>query len=365
MRILKKGLRYLRGRTGLGLVYDFRTRPTRTGVYGFFYASHADDVDTRKSTIAYVFFYSGCAISWKSKLHTFITTSTNHSELVAAAMASREAKFLWKFFGALNIPTAQASKNSETIDLFTDSMGVVSIARNSVLTSATKHMEIADFYVRELVTRGIVTVAHVQTGLMLADVLTKPLAKIKFFRFINAILGIAKIEDASQASNPQWDKSGNGLQHGCQRMQAEKNVVEGARGRKRTQSHSFAAPKTIRKGRPVAQNATVGQSLPIVGQSLPTAGQSLPEGHLAAQNPIVGQSSPTAGQSLPEGRPVAWNPSIGESLPITGQSLPEDEEYVQDVKSSTPGLDRGHWAEGGDEGECQEFDHPGARRISS
>ena len=190
LRALKKGLRYLRGRTDLGLVFDFRKPPPRTGVYGYFDASHADDIDTRKSTIAYVFFYSGCAISWKSKLHTFVTTSTNASELVAAAMASREAKFLWKLFGALNVPVGGGSGNPDAVDLYTDSMGVVALSRNAVLSSATKHMEIADFYVRELVTRGIVTVAHVPTGSMLADVLTKPLAKIKFFRFINAILGV-------------------------------------------------------------------------------------------------------------------------------------------------------------------------------
>ena len=37
--------------------------------------------------------------------------------------------------------------------------------------------------------RGIVTVAHVPTASMVADVLTKPLAKIKFFKFIGAIVG--------------------------------------------------------------------------------------------------------------------------------------------------------------------------------
>ena len=92
---------------------------------------------------------------------------------------------------------------ARSIDMFTDSMGVVAIARNSVLTSATKHIEIADFYVRELVTRGIVTVAHVPTGFMLADVLTKPLAKVKFFRFINAILGIAQIDDSCHLTDAQ------------------------------------------------------------------------------------------------------------------------------------------------------------------
>ena len=61
--LLKKGLRYLRGKVDLCLLYDFSKPPLRQGLYGFFDASHADDVDTRRSTIAYVFFYSGCALS--------------------------------------------------------------------------------------------------------------------------------------------------------------------------------------------------------------------------------------------------------------------------------------------------------------
>ena len=61
IRYLKKGLRYLRGQLDMELVFDFRKPPAREGLYGFFDASHADDVDTRKSTIAYVFFFSGCA----------------------------------------------------------------------------------------------------------------------------------------------------------------------------------------------------------------------------------------------------------------------------------------------------------------
>ena len=117
IKSLKKGLRYLRGKLDLGLVYDFRTAPVRTGLYGFFDASHADDIDTRRSTIAYTFFFSGCVLSWKSKLHTFVTTSTNHSELVAAAMAAREAKFLWKFFGALEIHDLSFPGKSDTIGI--------------------------------------------------------------------------------------------------------------------------------------------------------------------------------------------------------------------------------------------------------
>ena len=80
-------------------------------------------------------------------------------------------------------------RESDAVDLFSDSMGVVSTSRNPVLSAATKHVEIADFFVREMVARGIVTVAYVSTSDMVADVLTKPLARIKFSRFISIILG--------------------------------------------------------------------------------------------------------------------------------------------------------------------------------
>ena len=195
MRMLRRGLCY-RGKTNLGLVYDFRTSPSRPGLYGFFYASHADDIDTRRSTIAYVFFFSGCAISWKSKLHTFVTTSTNHSELVAAAMAGREAKFLWKLFGAMNLH-GSASLFCKRVDLFSDSMGVVAVATNPVLSASTKHIEIADFFVRELVSNKIVTVSFVRTAHMVADVLTKALGPDKFFRFMGVIFGLVRDVDST------------------------------------------------------------------------------------------------------------------------------------------------------------------------
>ena len=94
---LKRTLRYLKTTADHGLVYDFsfdNTRTGKTGIYGYYDASHADDVDTLKSTMGFVFFLEGCPIVWKSKVHSFLTTSTNHSEYCAAAKAAREAKSL-------------------------------------------------------------------------------------------------------------------------------------------------------------------------------------------------------------------------------------------------------------------------------
>ena len=88
------------------------------------------------------------------------------------------------------------------VDLFSDSMGVVAVSKNPVLSSATKHIEIADFFVRELVQNKIVTVSFVRTAVMVADVLTKALGADKFFRFMGIIFGVLRPEDATDSTSP-------------------------------------------------------------------------------------------------------------------------------------------------------------------
>ena len=59
---LKRVLRYLRCNSDLGLKYNFSAEPVRQGLYGYFDASFADCVDTRRSTVSYVFFFQGCVV---------------------------------------------------------------------------------------------------------------------------------------------------------------------------------------------------------------------------------------------------------------------------------------------------------------
>ena len=138
---LKRVLRYLRCNQDLGLMMDFSKPPSKEGLYGFFDASFADCIDTRRSTVAYVFFFGSATISWKTKLYSFVTTSSNHSELVASAMAAREAKFLLLLvttLGFCSVATPRpvrllAGRERPGVDLLTDSM----MSSSSALSSAT------------------------------------------------------------------------------------------------------------------------------------------------------------------------------------------------------------------------------------
>jgi hypothetical protein len=180
---LKRTLRYVKGTASRCLRYAFNRPPPRKGVYGYFDAAHADDLDTRRSTMAYLFFVDGALISWKSKLHTYVTTSTNHSEYVASSKAAREAKWLHKIFTAMGFRASVSP-----IALFGDNAGSISMNYNPVQHEANKHVELADHYAREQVEQGVITITHVPTAEMLADALTKALPKSKFVPLISSFM---------------------------------------------------------------------------------------------------------------------------------------------------------------------------------
>jgi hypothetical protein len=160
-------------------VYNFSGGVPRTGIYAYFDSAHNDDVDTGRSTMAYLFFYEGCLLSWFSKLHPMVTTSTNHSEYVASAKCAREAAWWDKIMTTMRLMEAV-----RPIATFSDSNGAICMNYNPVHHEANKHVALADHYAREQVELGYITVTDVSTNDMLADALTKALCEAKFLKLI-------------------------------------------------------------------------------------------------------------------------------------------------------------------------------------
>ena len=184
---LKRALRYLAATTDKGLVYEFgpngKSKSCKTGVYGHYDASHADCPDTLKSTLAYVKFFEGGPLSWHTKLHSLLTTSTNHSEYCAAAKAAREAKWIEKIFIFLGFACFV-----KPIDLFSDSKGSIAMTYNPVQRSASKHVDLADHYAREMQELGVITISYVSTLDMIAGLLTKALGRPAFTRLVEYLV---------------------------------------------------------------------------------------------------------------------------------------------------------------------------------
>jgi hypothetical protein len=63
-----------------------------------------------------------------------------------------------------------------------DSTSAISVAKNPMLHSRTKHIELRYHFLRDNVEKGNIDLIHVPTEKQLADILTKPLDKVTFAR---------------------------------------------------------------------------------------------------------------------------------------------------------------------------------------
>ena len=78
-----------------------------------------------------------------------------------------------------------------------DNQSCVTLSENPVFHDKSKHIEIKYHYIRDMVQRGAVKLQYVATDNQIADVLMKPLARVKF-EYFREKLGVLQIEVSSK-----------------------------------------------------------------------------------------------------------------------------------------------------------------------
>ena len=157
--------RYLKSTNSHALCFDCSQVSTR-GLVAYFDASFADCVDTRRSTVGYVIYLDGCPVSWKSRLHQRVATSSNNSEYSASAEAGKEILYLRKILTALG-------EETPTTPVFTDSNGCMALVETLGTTAKNKHVEIDCHFFKEMVQLKEAAVFKVSTANNDADIMTK------------------------------------------------------------------------------------------------------------------------------------------------------------------------------------------------
>ena len=171
MTAAKRLLRYLKGAPDLAITY----RKGNFGLTGYTDASFAANPDSRKSTTGYLFMFCGAPVSFGAVTQTLVAQSTVEAELIAASYGCKEAVYLSNFMTELCF-----GKQFATIAIKCDSQGALHVMGNRTYSSRTKHIALRFFYVRELIRDGHITIHHVSSTNMLADVCTKWLAAPAF-----------------------------------------------------------------------------------------------------------------------------------------------------------------------------------------
>lgn len=161
---------------------DLKMHYFRTGkpIQGFVDADWGGDPIERKSYTGYVFFYGGSAFSWESKKQATVALSSTEAEYIAFCAASKEAVYLNKLCLELGVINSKIP-----IVINGDNLSAQQLIKNPVYHARSKHIDIKYHYVREVYKNNEINLNYVPTNDMIADVLTKNLARIKHCKFTN------------------------------------------------------------------------------------------------------------------------------------------------------------------------------------
>lgn len=178
---VKRVMRYLKGTLMYGL--KFYAHEEEPELFGYSDADWAGDVDTRRSTSGYVFQIGSSTISWSSKKQATVAKSSTEAEYVALSSATQEAVWLRSLMGDLG-----RRLDAPTI-IYEDNQGAIELAKNAKYHNRTKHIDICHHFVRERVISNEIQVIYCPTGDMIADIMTKGLAKLSFEK-LRDLLGV-------------------------------------------------------------------------------------------------------------------------------------------------------------------------------
>ena len=144
---------------------------------GYTDADWAGSVVDRKSTSGCCFNLGSASISWMSRKQKSVALSTAEAEYIAASMACCEAVWLRKLFSEL------FQHVLDTTVILCDNQSGIRMTENPVFHDRSKHIDIRYHFIRDMVQRGAVRLDHIGTDEQVADILTKPLGKVKFLTF--------------------------------------------------------------------------------------------------------------------------------------------------------------------------------------
>lgn len=122
----------------------------------------------------YCLFFGSNLISWSAKKQTVVARSTTEAEYIS--LASVVMEILWVQSLLKELKVTLMSKPL----LLCDNMSTILLSRNPLFHNRTKHLELDLHFIREKVTDGLLTVAHVPSIYQTSYILTKSLSYPRF-----------------------------------------------------------------------------------------------------------------------------------------------------------------------------------------
>ena len=141
---------------------------------GFSDSDFAGDCHDRKSTLGYIFFFGGMAVSWSSQKQSIVALSSCEAEYIAATSATCQAIWMSRLIRELTSNEVSMAK------LMVDNQSATTLSKNTGHHNRTKHIDTRYHFIRECVENKKIEISFVRTEDQLADMFTKALGRQKF-----------------------------------------------------------------------------------------------------------------------------------------------------------------------------------------
>ena len=143
-------------------------------------SDYADDLDKQRSTTNYLFTMAGGLVCWRSTLQSTVALSTIEIEYMALTKAFKEAIWIHGLINDLGIL-------QEHINMFCDSESAICLSKNKIHHARTKHIDVHFHFIREIISEGDIRLLKIGTSDNPADMLTKVIAREKFWHCLDFI----------------------------------------------------------------------------------------------------------------------------------------------------------------------------------
>ena len=174
----KHTLRYLAGTTDFSITYkraDFKVAICSD-------SNWANNPDNGNFTSCYLSMLCDAPTGIKSGLQGLTAMSTMEAELVASVLAMKEAVFCSNMLTELRF-----GKDFAKVPLYCDNIATLHALGNRSFSSMTKPIALRCFFIRELVSKGRISIHYVPTNINPADIGTKHLNKHRFRNLLDII----------------------------------------------------------------------------------------------------------------------------------------------------------------------------------
>jgi hypothetical protein len=146
-------------------------------------ADWAGCIDDRRSTSGATFYLGECLVSWLSKKQSSVSLSTAEAEYIAATTCCTQVLWMKQTLTDIQV------EYDEPIPIYCDNTSAISISKNPVMHSKTKHIPIKYHFLREQVAEKNIRVEYVGTKEQVANIFTKPLPR-EAFEYLRQRLGV-------------------------------------------------------------------------------------------------------------------------------------------------------------------------------